>query len=376
MNGHLYEIGGSLTLMFLQILQGIGTQFYYYLVHFLQIVKLIDTRLEDFHLKAEQDIVNLTTDGAKVMVKVGRMFVAEHQLCIVHGLQLAVVEVLYKNQPKQASEENFDETVSDVIDDILEEDDESHSLIIEDHDNAEPNELIDDFNLFQLIKKIRSVATMFRRSPTRNDEILQKYVVEEFGADFPLTLDCKTRWSSLLSMVERFYKLKSCVLKALIDIKSKITFSDEEMETIKTLIEILLPVKLAVEALCREDATLLTANTTLEFLLANIGSGTEIHDKMKAALKRRISERLTNLSNVLQYLHNGTYADSSLGCRKISKDHLVQTIIQFSNSQDTESVQREEDLNETPVSEIPVAYGPLTLKEQLQQAFCKQLDCF
>lgn len=52
------------------------------------------------------------------------------------------------------------------------------------------------------------------------------------------------------------------------------------METDITL-EILLTVKLAVEALCREDATLLTANTALEFLLENSESGTMIRDKMK-----------------------------------------------------------------------------------------------
>lgn len=119
---------------------------------------------------------------------------------------------------------------------------------------------------------------LFRRSPTKNDEVLQKYVIEEFKDDFSLILDCKTRWSSLLAMIERFHKLQNCVRKALIDIKSNIVFSDDELETTGTLIEILLPVKLAVEALCREDANLLTANTTLEFLLANIGDRTVLHD--------------------------------------------------------------------------------------------------
>lgn len=167
------------------------------------------------------------------------------------------------------------------------------------------------------------MVVLIHRSATKNDEILQKYVVEEFKEELPLILDCKTRWSSLFQMVERFYKLRNCVLKALIDVKSKVTFADEEMETVRTLMEILHPVKLAVEALCKADATLLTANTTLEFMLANIGGATVLHDKMKQALKRRISERLPDLANVLQYLHDGTFVSSSLGFRKLSKDNLV-----------------------------------------------------
>lgn len=82
-------------------------------------------------------------------------------------------------------------------------------------------------------------------------------------------------------MLERFYKLKTCVMNALIDVKSKVTFSYDDIEMVRSLIEILLPVKLAVEELCREDATLLTANTTLKFVLDNIGDGTVLHSKMK-----------------------------------------------------------------------------------------------
>lgn len=347
--------------------------FDYCLSHFLQIVKLIDERLHRFHLETKAHIVNLTTDGPKVMKKVGRLFDAEHQLCIVHGLQLAVVEVLYKKQPEEDSEADCEEAVIDIAEDDDEYGDESESLIIDDN-NTEPNELTNDFSILELIQKIRIVVKLFRRSPTKNDEVLQKYVIEEFKEDFSLILDCKTRWSSLLAMIKRFDKLQNCVRKALIDLKSDIVFSDEELKTVKTLIEILLPVKLAVEALCREDANLLTAITTLEFLLANIGSGSVLHDKMKSALERRISERLTNLANVLQYLHSGTFVNSNLGIRKMSKDILVKTIIRLLNQPETEEENAlpEKDLNNVADSETPVLYGPVTLKQQLQKAIGKR----
>lgn len=124
--------------------------------NFLQIVKLIERRLENFNLKPELDIVNLTTK-AKVMVKVGRLFASEHLLCIVHGLHLAVIEVLYKTQPKD-KEENSAEATIDTIEDILEEDDDDESdtfiVEVENDGTTEPNELTDEFNLFQLITKI------------------------------------------------------------------------------------------------------------------------------------------------------------------------------------------------------------------------------
>lgn len=69
---------------------------------------------------------------------------------------------------------------------------------------------------------------------------------------------------------------------------------------------------------------------------------------MQSALKRRISERLTDLFNVLQYLHNGKFVSSNLGLRKMSKDILVKTIVRLLNQSETEkeNVQPEQDLND------------------------------
>jgi wyosine [tRNA(Phe)-imidazoG37] synthetase (radical SAM superfamily) len=68
------------------------------------------------------------------------------------------------------------------------------------------------------------------------------------------------RWNSLHSMLERFDKVKNCILKSLIG--SSISFDEEELNMIHNLVTLLEPVKLAVEALCRRDATLLSADKT------------------------------------------------------------------------------------------------------------------
>ncbi|GBO40057.1 hypothetical protein AVEN_85046-1 [Araneus ventricosus] len=94
---------------------------------------------------------------------------------------------------------------------------------------------------------------------------LKKYVKEDTGKELSLILDCRTHWNSLLAMIERFHKLKVCMDQALIDKGSDTKFSDLEWSKIKDLIESLQPFKLAVDALCRRDSTLLTAETTLKF---------------------------------------------------------------------------------------------------------------
>jgi hypothetical protein len=66
------------------------------------------------------------------------------------------------------------------------------------------------------------------------------------------------RWNSLHFMLERFDKVKNCILKSLIG--SSISFDEEELNMIHNLVTLLEPVKLAVEALCRRDATLLSAS--------------------------------------------------------------------------------------------------------------------
>lgn len=95
---------------------------------------------------------------------------------------------------------------------------------------------------------------------------------QEFGKELKLIMDTRTRWNSLVEMLERFNQLKSCVRKALIDIASDIVILDAEILSIKNIISALLPVKLTVDTLRREDANLISADAALSFMLENFGS--------------------------------------------------------------------------------------------------------
>lgn len=106
-------------------------------------------------------------------------------------------------------------------------------------------------------------------------------------------------------MVERFYDMKVCIEKALIDIKSEVKFTDHEWSIMKDLITSLQPFKLAVETLCRRESTLLTADTVLKFIIVKLGQqDTVLSNDLSDVLREKIKERRTIVTGILTYLHN------------------------------------------------------------------------
>jgi hypothetical protein len=77
------------------------------------------------------------------------------------------------------------------------------------HNYADPDMSVID-ELEPLIKKVSKIVKLFQKSPTKNEE--------EFGKEISLILDSKTRWNSLYFMLERFCKLRNCILNSLINL--------------------------------------------------------------------------------------------------------------------------------------------------------------
>lgn len=93
----------------------------------------------------------------------------------------------------------------------IEEDEEENQIEIEPLD-FKP-ELQDDCSSWS--QKVRKICRTFRKSPKKND-YLQDFVMDiNNGQRLNLILDVKTRWNSLLHMLERFLKLKDCIPSAL-----------------------------------------------------------------------------------------------------------------------------------------------------------------
>jgi hypothetical protein len=94
---------------------------------------------------------------------------------------------------------------------------------------------------------------------------------------------------------KRFYRLLISIRKRLIHINSSIQFSETEIKLLEEVIEALQPVKTAVEVICREDATLLTADITFKFMLYELSEQKNIFsDELKDATIIGISTNRPN----------------------------------------------------------------------------------
>ncbi|GBM88966.1 hypothetical protein AVEN_269064-1 [Araneus ventricosus] len=219
----------------------------------------------------------------------------------------AVVDILYeKNIEREEEHQEITFNESDTDDEDTNDTHEEQGVTVTTTTDSRNlhlsrTEVIPRCN--DLLQKVRKVVKLFKRSPTKYDMYVQKYVKEDTGKELSLILDCRTRWNNLLAMIERFHKLKVCIDKSSIDIGSDTTFSELEWSKIKDPIESLQPFKLAVEALCRRDSTLLTAETTLKFILEKlVTQDTMLSAELSEALRERIKERRTVVTGI--YLQN------------------------------------------------------------------------
>ena len=265
--------------------------------------QIIQMKLEEFKLSYTGDIVCSVTDGAAVMVKMGRLSSCKHQQCMAHGIHLFVCDVLNKSRPS----ENIDleNTCEDY--DILEiEEVTGDNIEISiDEDITTFVELRDDCDIKTTIQKVRRIVKLFRKSPKKND-ILQTHVKSEFYKVLMLILDTKTRWNSLLEMIERFLKLKKCIEKALIDLDEQFSVSQGEYLLMDNIFLALQPMKLAIEGLGRRDANLLTADGILKLIFSQLDNNDSVpHLESKMSLEKRVRERIQNdIFGVLKYLHD------------------------------------------------------------------------
>lgn len=128
-------------------------------------VELLTDKLKTHQISLWNDIVAIMTDGAAVMKKVGRLISASQQLCFAHGLQLGVINVLYKVL-------NQSEMIDNDVDDSSESD--SNSNYDESNDDYSDcdeavNSAIEIKYAKELITKVRKIVSLFKRSPVNND---------------------------------------------------------------------------------------------------------------------------------------------------------------------------------------------------------------
>ena len=250
-----------------------------------RVENVVKERLHDLGLKME-DIVAATTDGASVMKSFGRMICCVHQLYFAHGYHLAVNDFshagqnLFEGLEKERENNNTGSDSKFSSEEEMEEVDEAAVDLVETEAiGVELQQFV-----AEVIGKVRTVVKMFCKSPLK-DEILQKHIQAQLNTELKLILDSKTRWNSLLEMIKIFVRAEKCIRMALIEIGTYTTITNAEIKILHDLIDILEPVKHAVDGLCRRNATLLIAEPIKK-------------------IKDRINACLVHL---LEYLHDSNF---------------------------------------------------------------------
>lgn len=279
-------------------------------------VELVKEKLKCFDISLENDIVASTHDGASVMVKYGRLIQPLSQLCYNHAIHLGVVDVFYKkrnDQSQNRSDLHLNEE-SDVSDSDSECDEETGFFNDAELDFVNEPELVPDISdsFAETLATIRKISKFFRKSAVRNC-ILQKHVILQEGKQLKLLLDCKTRWNSLIPMVNRFIQLFPCINAALVELGQP-QLDSIHVDVSSKIIQVLEPVEITVKELSKEKCHLLKAEGASIYLLNKLKSAnTDLSLELYAALKSRIAERRnTALISLLLYLQRGSYPKSTI----------------------------------------------------------------
>ena len=292
----------------------------------------------------EDDVIAIGSDGAESMKCMGKLLLKDycivHIICLAHTIHLVIDDVLYK-KPKIKTNTSY--IVSDTDNDENEENsddnedsdisgDESGEFQVLDIQESQ-NTLKIEFNpsCNNVITKVGNVFKIFKRSPVKNDDVLQAHDLKELGKELNVILFCGTRWNSLLVMITHFYDLRKPIEYAMVDMNLKFSFSPAKIDLIKDLIDALKPFNADVLKLCRQDITLVQAERILEILLDTLTSldyeiANELYDRLVVHVSYR---RNTEVIHLMEYFENSniiSWKNDSFGA-KIDAKNICSTAI-------------------------------------------------
>lgn len=303
--------------------------------------KMVDQHVSDFGLKFESDIVATTNDGARVMEKFGRLIPALSQICLNHGIHLGVCDTLYKNKKEKTSEPDQDFQ--------NDEDDFQDQGVI---DYTSDEEAID---CMELLKSVRKVVT-FIRSSVRN-RVFQEKVLAEKGKEKELSLDVKTRWNSIPTMLESVLETKKQIIDTCSELNVMELVDNLDFGEIKCINDAMMPIKLTVEALSREDATLITAEVAIQFMFSKLhDQNNEISRNLLENLKQRMNQRVN--SDIMDLMKSLRNPNSSLKKTSIS---IAQSLLKRLFLVETEAT-------EPAAVQVIEGQSEISLKDELEFA--------
>lgn len=310
-------------------------------------IDLVKAKLKDYGIEMDNDIVGSTHDGASVMVKYGKNILPFSQLCYNHAIHLAVLDVFYKKSGSLITNDDavidtnfqddenleYDENLAD--DDCVEtteQNDEVADAFAFDGNLNFQNDLVRQLPIFRedigkILDETRKIIKFFKYSSVRSS-VLEKHIIDQEGKKLRLLLDCKTRWNSIIPMVNRFIKIYDCIQKALMELGQQ-KCSQKNIKVLEEISHVLQPVELAVKELSKDNNNLLKAEGVCIFLLNKLKeTNTQLAMEMFTALKKRIEERRNeDVVSLLRFLQSGNYPKPEITCHftylKKSSIHLL-----------------------------------------------------
>lgn len=303
------------------------------------------------------DIVGLTTDGSQAMLAMGNKLELmnwNHQLCMAHGLHLAVQDVLYERKSAPSGQEWEEMDVQGSDQDVF-DDNDYFAMTYE-----EPNtkELTENVAFSALINKVRHLIKLF----LKNNEGKQLTVIK----------DVRTRWISTFAMMERYVLLHDSIQKALTDLPSEIHVTDGEVEALNETVRVLGWCRDALTCLCSPSTNLLRSDTILSTLIEQLKSdGSKIGLALSIAVTARFNARRTVASSAMQYIWNGrsNVLHSSIRIHAIEKVEAF--IIRLEHRKAADRPTRDGSMCPEPVADKSYA-KPIDFMDILKQAVEEQ----
>ncbi|KAG5672798.1 hypothetical protein PVAND_002891 [Polypedilum vanderplanki] len=238
---------------------------------------IIKNHLNDFGISLDKDIVGSTQDGAAINKN-------SFEFQILLDNFVSIMQYTLRN-------------------DI---DDEDTFEMATDFEIIETS--IDNIDHHHLLKISRKIVKFIKISPIRN-QIFQSKVKSIYGKEIELHLDVKHRWNSIPTMISPLIKTKAALFETFAELNSLPIINELDFEALEILEKAMDPIRVTVLALSRQDATLLTADKALNFMISKLEQlNSDISKTLLDNLKKRIDERwnktLMDLLNCLRDPNN------------------------------------------------------------------------
>ena len=123
----------------------------------------------------------------------------------------------------------------------------------------------ESFQLKVLIQIVRKHVKFFKYSPVRNDDFLQPEMLNYYSKFKKLSLDNKTRWTSLKRMLKDFLDHYLAIEHALKMAGKPFLLTETDIEKLRSLANILTIFELAVNNSSKRNATLIDLEKIFKF---------------------------------------------------------------------------------------------------------------